>query len=352
MSARSLRARLWLALAVTPALLGIAADRFAPADSPSRVVAAARNFMNTLTDAQREKARFAFGDDERRNWAFVPGQYPGIALAALDLSQRRLAQALLREALGSSGYQRTLWIQRLEDVLRAKESTPDRIAAHRDPERYALAIFGEPVESGAFGIRFQGHHVSWNLVVRDGAVHTSLPTFFGANPAELRDGPFAGTGPMLREDTEAAALLAALDDAQRARAIVDGKCPADIVLGPGRSLELPKAPEGIAFAELQGSARDCARGLVDLFLDGTPGRSELTRRWSTAEGFAAIAFTWAGSKEPGAAHYWRLRDDRFVVEACNIQDGANHIHLVIHDLRDDFAVDSLKAHLEAETRGK
>jgi hypothetical protein len=351
-NARALRARLWLASAVIPAALGIAADRCVPPDAPSKVVAAARDFLTALNDAQRESARFAFGDEERRNWAFVPGQYPGIALAALDLSQRRMAQALLREALGANGYQRTLWIQRLEEVLRAKESTPDRIAAHRDPERYALAIFGEPVDRGTFGVRFQGHHVSWNLVVRDGSVHTSLPTFFGANPAELRDGPFAGTGPMLREDTQAAALLAALDDAQRARAIVDGKCPADIVLGPGRSLELPTTPEGVSFGELADSARDRARELVDLFLDGTPGRSELTRRWSTTEGFAAIQFTWAGSAELRAAHYWRLRDDRFVVEACNIQDGANHIHLVIHDLRDDFAVDSLKEHLEAEGRGR
>jgi len=50
-----------------------------------------------------------------------------------------------------------------------------------------------------------------------------------------------------------------------------------------------------------------------------------------------VHFAWAGSAEPGRPHYYRANGPTFVVEHCNVQNGANHIHVVWRDSAIDFA---------------
>jgi hypothetical protein len=64
-----------------------------------------------------------------------------------------------------------------------------------------------------------------------------------------------------------------------------------------------------------------------------------------AAGFGAIHFGWAGSTEPGRAHYYRIHGAHFVIEYDNTQNGANHVHVVWRDLQRDFGGDLLEHHL-------
>ncbi|MFO1052267.1 MAG: DUF3500 domain-containing protein [Planctomycetota bacterium] len=335
------------ALALAP-LLALAWPR--PA-APHPLQLAASRFLDALDAERTHKALFAFDDAERTHWAFVPSLYPGVLLADLDLPQRRLAHALLREALSEAGYQKTVWIMRMEEVLRARESTPDKPATHRDPERYAIALFGDPRKDTRFGLRFQGHHVSWNLTLVDGALVSCLPRFLGSNPAEMREGPFAGTRVLGAEEDAARALLASLSDAQRKTALLPGDCPADILLGPGRAADLLGTPRGIAFADLEPAQRgllwDVVEGFAtDLRSDGATRELERIR----ATGKDGICFAWIGALEPGKAHYWRIHGPGFAIESCNIQDGANHVHTVWNDLRNGFGADALREHVASERR--
>ncbi len=79
----------------------------------------------------------------------------------------------------------------LEQVLRelekGKEGTPVR-----DPELYFLSIFGRPSDGGSWGWRIEGHHLSLNFTLKDGKIASVTPVFFGANPAEVRQGPREG----------------------------------------------------------------------------------------------------------------------------------------------------------------
>ena len=62
----------------------------------------------------------------------------------------------------------------------------------------------------------------------------------------------------------------------------------------------------------------------------------------------SIHFGWAGSLAPGAPYYYRIQGKRFLIEACNIQNDANHIHTVWRDFDGDFGRDALREHLEEE----
>ena len=57
----------------------------------------------------------------------------------------------------------------------------------RDPERYFFTMFGQPSESGRWGLSVEGHHLSLNFVVEKGHVISSTPTAFASNPATLHD---------------------------------------------------------------------------------------------------------------------------------------------------------------------
>ena len=343
-----MRPRVVASLAVLAPLAAFAWPRPQPADE---VVAAACAFLDGLGDAQRGKALFAFDDAERGNWAFVPGQYPGVPLAELDLAARRRAQALLRAALSETGYQAVLWIQRLELVLRERESKPDQPALHRDPERYAIACFGDPRTESRFGLRFQGHHVSLNFLVVGGKLDAGTPLFLGANPHELRDGPFAGTRVLGRPDDLAHALLASLDDAQRAQAILPGEVPADIVLGPGRKAELLGTPRGIRRSALRDEQRaqfDALLATYAGYLRPEHAERELARL--RQRGLDDVTFAWLGASTPGAPQYWRLHGQDFAIEWCNVQNEANHVHTIWNDLSNGFGSDVLRAHLQGERR--
>src|SRR5689334_6458572 len=56
---------------------------------------AARRFLSSLTPAQRGRAVFAVGSDERLRWHYVPQPRPGIAFKELTDGQRALAFGFL-----------------------------------------------------------------------------------------------------------------------------------------------------------------------------------------------------------------------------------------------------------------
>jgi hypothetical protein len=345
-----LRPILLAVAALAPCVASLLPQRAAPATVAERLAAAAAGLLATLDDEARSRAVLAFDAEERTNWQFVPGVYPGLPLAALDLGQRRAAHALLRTALGTQGTLKTRAILGLEDVLRARAEAAGQAAAHRDPERYALAVFGDPGRPEPWGFRFQGHHVSLNFTVVDAATVTSTPRFFGANPHEVRSGPYAGTRTLAEEEDGARAFLASLSEAQRQRARVAEEVPADILMGPGRDAEVLGEPVGIPWSALDQEQQIRLAAIVSNCLrdlDPEIARQELARARTAYPG---LHFAWIGSTEPGAPHYYRLHAPTFVIEYDNIQDGANHSHTVWHDLRNGFGGDLLRAHLEAAHR--
>src|SRR5712692_4984153 len=157
---------------------------------PSAVMAgAAHNFLVSLSSEQKAKATFPMENEERLNWHFIPRERKGLPLKEMDGAQRALAEALLNAGLSQRGYMKATTIMSLEKVLKEMEKEGRNV---RDPERYFFSIFGEPSEAGTWGWRVEGHHVSLNFTIVKGQLVATSPSFFGANPAEVKQGPRAG----------------------------------------------------------------------------------------------------------------------------------------------------------------
>src|SRR5580658_775359 len=83
-------------------------DRPAVPETAGRMTRATSAFLAALTEAQRARACFGFGD-ERRDWSFLPEpERAGLPIGALDDGQRRLAHELIEVGTSLPGYTKGL----------------------------------------------------------------------------------------------------------------------------------------------------------------------------------------------------------------------------------------------------
>src|SRR4029078_571138 len=81
--------------------------------------------------------------------------------------------------------------------------------------------FGTPSATATWGWRGEGHHVSLHFMVINGTMVARPPSFFGSNPAEVREGPKKGLRILAAEEDSARALFVALAPAQQKQALVN-----------------------------------------------------------------------------------------------------------------------------------
>ena len=316
------------------------------ADEIGRTVAA---WLSALDPGQRDRATYAFEDDERLVWAYTPGERGGLALADMRIEQRLAALDIVTAAMSERGAAEVRSIIALETVLGALERASGRGNwMRRDPELYWFAIFGQPSTGGPWSWRVGGHHVAVHMTIADGVVVGCTPSFLGANPAVVPDGPTAGSRALTGEESLARELLASLSPEARTVAIVDPVAPPDIHSGNGARADLRSIPTGIRHADLSPPEQAGLERLIRHYV-GRARDDVAARAWERIAdaGLDPVTFAWAGPDEPGRGHYYAVRGPSFLLEYDNTQNGANHIHAVWRDLEADWGGDALATHYRA-----
>jgi len=339
---RLISPRLMLALGLLAALGGVIVHAQRSSQS---MASAATSFLGSLSAEQRQQATFAFDSPERLRWHFVPQfERSGLTLKAMTEPQRKLAHALLRSGLSERGYATYSQIIQLESILRVLENGS---GPTRDPEAYRFSVFGTPSDKGTWGWRVEFHHVSLHFSVVNGTAISSTPSFAGANPAEVRDGPQKGQRTLgMLEDT-ARGLVTALDEGQRKTAIFNAVALNDIVTGNMLDVS-PLAPTGLKASAMTAAQRDLLMKVLDAYA-GLMAQDIAGDRLTKIKiaGLENITFAWAGPIERGQKHYYRVQGPTFLIEYDNTQNDGNHVHSVWRDFRGDFGRDLLREHLRA-----
>ena len=322
------------------------ADSDQARETAKRMAESAARFLDRLTPQQRAVAVINFSDaEERTNWHYIPRPRRGLAIKEMDESQRQLALDLVATGLSAATQKRTRTIMDLETILGEMEG-PGGIHA-RDPELYFVSVFGEVGEDEPWGWRFEGHHVSLNNTIVAGCLASAAPNFLGANPAEVRHGEHSGLRALKAEEEVARGLIFDLDEEQERIAIVSNQAPDDIITRNEPFIREVPEPPGLAGAAMTPSQQQTLRELVAVYVQRLP---EVVAEVETARlvsaDMARVHFAWAGEKERGKAHYYRLQGPTFLAEYDNTQNEANHIHAVWRDLTRDFGEDLLKAHYQ------
>jgi hypothetical protein len=343
-----------------------------------KIVDSANAFLATLDDAGRQKAVFAFTDDKQRaNWSNFPVMMVprgGISLKDMTAAQRTACMALLSSVLSPRGYEKVQEIMEGDEVNKLTDTGPGGPGGRgpggpppqgappsggqnqgpppgsnggRPPaggaifgrDLYYISFLGKPSLTEPWMLQFGGHHLALNITIA-GERGVLTPTLTGAQPALYKaDGKIVR--PLGAESDKALALLNALDDTQRKRAILSFQL-ADLVLGPGQDGKTIQ-PEGLKASAMNDKQRA-------MLLDVIAEWSGIIHESAAAARMAQLKndiddtwFAWSGpvTAEPGKniTAYYRIQGPHLVIEYAPQTlggDPALHVHTMYRDPTNDY----------------
>lgn len=343
-------ARLLLCAGCLVAYLGAI---YAADQSPTDMSDTAQVFLSALSPEQRKAVSFAFENlKERERFGFVPTEghsRAGLSLEKMTGRQRAALHDLLKAGLSEKGYVTTDAIMQLEAVLNLIENPPGTTpgSPERNPLKYFVWIFGTPGTRSTWGWKLEGHHVSLNFTIVNGSLVSTTPHFFGANPAEVKEGPKKGLRLLGYEEDPARELVMMLDASQRAKAVIATTAPNEIATRNSSTIK-PLTPAGITAAELQPRQREMLMRIVDAYTSVmAPDLAADRMATVTKAGLDKISFAWAGEFQRGRKNYYRVQGPTFLIEYDNSQGNGNHAHSVWRDFNGDWGRDLLRDHLAA-----
>ncbi|MCA9091045.1 MAG: DUF3500 domain-containing protein [Planctomycetaceae bacterium] len=302
-------------------------------------------FVTSLDAEQQKTAVLEYANPERMGWHFIPKDHrKGLQVKHMTPAQQKAAHHLLRSALSEAGYSKATRIMDLENLLNELEGGKGRNI--RDSQRYYFTLFGQPTDDGRWGLSVEGHHLSLNFVVEKGKVISSTPQFFATNPAVVKTKNSVnvpvGTRVLAQEELLAFELVNSLSAEQAKVAIIADKAPAEI--REAGSVQPPQdAPAGIGFSDLTAKQQSLVQELVLEYCSAMTAEVAGERLSAIRDaGWDKVSFCWAGAKEEGIGHYYRVQGPTFLIELVNTQpdaagNPANHIHCVWRDMKGDFA---------------
>ena len=343
----------------------------------SRIVSAAKGFLATLDQKQRQSVLFAFDDEKQRaRWSNLPtGFVPrgGISLKEMSPVQRSAAMALVSSALSPKGFEKVQQIMEGDEVNKINEANrprngntgnppnppPDKDGngpppgngGNRPPfggglsadlfgkDLYYISILGTPSEKDPWMLQFGGHHLALNVTIA-GERGVLTPTLTGAQPA-LYTSNGKTVRPLAGESDKALALLNALDENQRKQVILSYRL-ADLVLGPGQDGKTIQ-PEGLKASAMNERQRAILLDLISEWAGIIHESAAAARMAELKADVNETWFAWSGpiTADPGKniTAYYRIQGPHLVIEYAPQRlggDPAMHVHTMYRDPTNDY----------------
>lgn len=311
----------------------------------------ANDFIETLSPELASVTLFSLTDEERFNMNYIPTDRKGPTFHDFNKDQKQAAFKLLRASLSKEGYRKTKEITELEEILKIIEEDKYKATdgtSMRDPLNYHFCIFGDPSPTEFWGWRFEGHHVSLNFSSSNGEVISATPSFFGSNPGIVKIKESRGKE-VLRMETDLGFMLVnSLDKEQLKMAKYSETAPKDIITGTKMKVEEIDLI-GIPFDSFTESQKRIFLALLNVYVDNYDlGFSDILRDRIDKAGLENLHFSWAGGLKPGLGHYYRIHGPMLIIEYDNTQNNANHVHVVLRDLSNDYGEEILKNHYKKD----
>ena len=341
-----MKPRPFLAAGVAAAVVGAALVAQSAKPSGAKMAEAANAFLATLPPELKQKAAFGYDDPHRTAWFFTPQQdkdknptRKGVRMEELTPPQKQAALGLLRAGLSGKGFEQATTIMSLEGILADLEKNGANV---RNPGWYFVSVFGEPSNTGKWGWRVEGHHLSVNVTLDKGEVVTATPLMFGANPAEVKGGPRQGLRTLPEIESLAKELIGSLTAEQKKVAEQPKQLPEIKEKQPDAAVG---EPIGLAAGKMTEAQKGTLWKLLEAYADRLPTDvkgDELKRVKDAGPDKIHFAYCLEESK-PGKPYTYRVHGPTFVVEFLNVQadsakNPANHIHSVWRRLPIDFGL--------------
>ena len=289
-----------------------------------------RKFLDGLEPDKRKAASFAWDGSEWRNWNYFGAAgfiKPGLRLEQMSAAQKEAAWNLLATLFSPAGIEKTRNVMTLQDVLAASGNG----AGQRSSQRFSFAVYGTPAEAGAWGFRLEGHHLTQSISVHDNRIVAVTPSSFSALPARITSGRHAGL--MTLKDEEGLARRLAADLAAQPRVRQSDAPLYNIMSYAGRERSNTQKV-GIAAADMTAAQRDLLWQLVETYSvqHVVPALAAAQKDRVRSGDRDAVHFAWYGPNTSEKAFGYRVIGDGFVIEMGSVDEAAQHLHTIYHDL--------------------
>ena len=316
---------------------------------------AADRFLAALTGEQRSKTMFPVDDPEWRKWMnqhFYVRQ--GVSFLEMTGAQREAAFALLRAGLSAKGLKLTRDIMKLNETLGELN--------HNDFEqygewRYYITVMGKPSATEPWGWQLDGHHAIVNyFVLGDQVVMT--PYFAGSEPVIATSGKYKGTAVLQDEQKMGLAMVNALDDGQRKKAILSFSKTGNNNLTEAFRDNVVLDYAGVRAADLSGAQRERLTALIAQYVDNMDSGHARVKMDEVRRHLDNTWFAWIGGTAPESVFYYRIHSPVILIEfdhqsPANLRQFAadprapvqSHVHVVVRTPNgNDYGKDLLRQH--------
>jgi hypothetical protein len=279
--------------------------------STAPVRTAAEAFLAGLTQAQRDKTLFAVDDPEWRKWmnqSFYVRQ--GVSFLDMSPEQRDKAFALVRASLSAKGLKQTRDIMRLNETL--AELTGNNFEEYGEWQ-YHVTVMGRPSATEPWGWQLDGHHAIINyFVLRDQVVMT--PFFAGSEPVVATSGKYKGTSVLQEEQNRGLALIGALTEGQRQKAVLKSTKTGNSILTEAWSDNVVVDYAGVAAKELAPAQRRQLLDLIALYVDNMDEGHARVRMDEVQTFLDRTSLAWIGGTTSGSVFYYRIQSPVILIE--------------------------------------
>lgn len=330
--------------------------------STELVQKAASAFLSALSADQRGKAMFAVDDPEWRKWMnqhFYLRQ--GVSFKDMSDTQREAAFGLMRASLSAKGLKQTRDIMRLNHTLGELNGN--------DFEQYGewlynITVMGEPSAKEPWGWQLDGHHAIVNyFVMGDQVVMT--PFFAGSEPVTATSGKFKGTTILQDEQNNGLAMINALKEELRKKAILQISKTGNNNLTEAFKDNVVLDYSGVRASELSKQERKRLLDLIALYIENMDDGHARVKMDEIRRHVDNTWFAWIGGTEPTSVFYYRIHSPVILIEfdhqlPANLRPPGSgprvpnreHIHVVVRTPNgNDYGKDLLRQHYQQHKHG-
>lgn len=332
-------------------------------DAPvTEMVAAARRVLDSCRDEQRAKVRFAIDAPNWRMWS-NPELYVNRYGLRMDELSAQLCDAILgvvRASTSARGFHKARACMWMNDFLGQLVGGPRVLNQYS----YNFSLFGEPSLTEAWGWQLHGHHLALNCLVI-GRQLVMSPTFMGAEPNVIDEGPHAGLTIFDDQERSGLLLMRSLPAEQRDRAQVY-KQMYDPAMPPGRFHPADQRHlggafhdnriipyEGVRAADMTPAQRAHLLELCSMFVDYLPKPALAARMREIERHLGETRWCWIGLYGDDDPFYFRIQSPVIMCEfdhhsgvfLTNREPAKCHIHTIVRTPNgNDYGKDILRQH--------
>jgi hypothetical protein len=272
---------------------------------------AAGAFLETLDATQRAKSVFTVEHPEWRKWANQHSYFrEGVSFEEMSPAQREAALAMLGASLSAKGLKLSRDIMRLNETL--GELNGNNFVEYGE-HKYWISIMGEPSATEPWGWQLDGHHLIVNyFVLRDQVVMT--PAFWGSEPTVATSGKYAGTAILQDEQAKGLAMIRALTEEQRSKAILQPSKKGNNILAQAFSDNVVLDYAGAKVSTFSAAQKKQILDLVGLYVGNLRDGHARVHLADVEKRLDDTYFAWVGETKDDSVYHYRVHSPVILIE--------------------------------------